>query len=186
MISGLQSRPDAAGTESSIVFLESRRQTLAALARYGTCPELLASRNRPAAMKMPRARLVLLLGLAIGLTQAGCGGRLATAPGAPDTGISGTATAGPVCPVERNPPDPNCAARPVVGATIVIRDASGAQVAVAITGADGRYFVALAPGGYVLDPQPVQGLLGTAPKQPADVTSGSITDVPLVYDTGIR
>jgi hypothetical protein len=73
-----------------------------------------------------------------------------------------------------------------VGATIVIRDGSGAQVAVAITGADGRYFVALPPGDYGVDPQPAQGLLGTAARQAATVVAGSITEVQLDYDTGIR
>ena len=115
---------------------------------------------------------------------AGCTGPAAT--NAPDTGIRGTATAGPVCPVERNPPDPACAPRPVAGATIVIRDGSGAQVAVAISGADGAYFVAVPPGEYVVDPQPVPGVLGTAPTQPATVAAGAVTDVPLDYDTGIR
>ena len=137
-------------------------------------------------MTTRRAIPTLVAWLALVLTMAACNGPAATATGAVDTGISGTATAGPVCPVEKNPPDPSCAPRPIVGATIVIRDGSGAQVAVAISKADGTYFVALPPGAYVVDPQPVQGLMGTAAKQPATVTSGSITDVPLDYDTGIR
>ena len=73
-------------------------------------------------------------------------------------------TAGPVCPVERNPPDPSCAPRPVAGATIVIRDGLGGQVAAAVSGADGAFFVAVGAGDYVVDPRPVQGLLGTAPQ----------------------
>jgi hypothetical protein len=68
----------------------------------------------------------------------------------------------------------------------VIRDGSGSQVAVAISSADGSYFVALPPGAYVVDPQPVQGLLGTPAQVPARVEAGAITDVPLDYDTGIR
>ena len=74
----------------------------------------------------------------------------------------------------------------MAGATIVVRDGSGAQVAVAISATDGTYFVSLPPGEYVVDPQPVQGLLGTAPKQPAAVKAGTVIDVPLGYDTGIR
>lgn len=126
----------------------------------------------------------LVLWLVAGLAVGGCASPAAT--GAPDTGIAGIATAGPVCPVERNPPDPSCAPRPVAGATIVIRDGSGAQVAVAISGADGAYRVAVPPGEYVVDAQPVQGLLGTAPKQAATVEAGAMTDIPLDYDTGIR
>jgi hypothetical protein len=74
----------------------------------------------------------------------------------------------------------------VAGATIVIRDGTGAQVAVAISGADGTYFVSLSAGDYVVEPQPVQGLLGTAPRQRAAVAAGAVTDVPISYDTGIR
>jgi hypothetical protein len=141
---------------------------------------------RPGEMTTFRAIRGLLLWFVFGLVIAGCIGPSATATNSPNTGIGGTATAGPVCPVERTPPDPNCAPRPVVGATVVIRDGSGAQVAVAITGADGGYFVALPPGDYAVDPQPVQGLLGTAAKQAATVVAGSITQIPLDYDTGIR
>ncbi len=128
----------------------------------------------------------LVASLAVAIAIAGCGGPGATSSGIPDTGIRGTATAGPVCPVERNPPDPSCAPRLVVGATIVIRDGSGSQIAVAISGADGTYSVAVPPGNYLVDPQAVPGLLGTAPQQPATVVAGAITDVPLDYDTGIR
>lgn len=124
--------------------------------------------------------------LVLGVGLVACSGPAATATGAPNTGIRGTATAGPVCPVERIPPDPSCAPRPVVGATILIRDGSGAQVAVAISSAAGAYFVALPPGQYVVDPQPVQGLMGTAPKQAATVAAGAITEIQLDYDTGIR
>jgi hypothetical protein len=53
------------------------------------------------------------------------------------TGIRGTALAGPVCQVETIPPDPACAPRPVAGAVILIRDASGTEVARTTTGADG-------------------------------------------------
>lgn len=134
-----------------------------------------------AALPTSRALVTWLLAA---LAVAACSGSAATI--APDTGIRGTATAGPVCPVERNPPDPACAPRPVAGATIVVRDGSGAQAAVAISDAAGAYFVAVPPGVYVVDPQPVPGMLGTAPKQPATVVAGAVTEVPLDYDTGIR
>jgi hypothetical protein len=132
-----------------------------------------------------RAR-TFVAGLLVALAIVGCTGPSATPTAARNTGIRGVATAGPVCPVEKNPPDPSCAPRPVVGATIVIRDGAGAQVAVAISGADGTFFVALPPGNYVVDPRPVQGLLGTAGQQGASVAAGVVTAVKLDYDTGIR
>jgi hypothetical protein len=102
------------------------------------------------------------------------------------TGVGGTATSGPVCPVEKNPPDPNCAPRPVAGAVLLVRDASGAQVARTTTGADGSFFIALAPGGYVLEPQPVAGLMGTAGSQTVTVNDGVASTIQVSYDTGIR
>ncbi len=137
-------------------------------------------------MTMLRSLRVLVIGLAIAWVAVACTGPAATATGAPNTGIRGVATAGPVCPVERNPPDPSCAPRPVAGATIVIRDGSGAQVAVAISATDGSFLVSLPPGDYVVDPQPVPGLLGTAARQSASVAQGFMTEIALDYDTGIR
>jgi len=102
-------------------------------------------------------------------------------PGSSATGtttqsVTGRATAGPVCPVERNPPDPACAARPVAGAVLVIQNQTGAEVARAITDQDGRFSVALAPGAYRLVPQPVAGLLGGG--RPMDFQVGTGETLP--------
>ena len=102
------------------------------------------------------------------------------------TGIDGVAVAGPVCPVERVPPDPACAPRPVAGATIVVRDASGAEVARAVTGADGSFIAEVPAGAYTVEPQPVQGFLGTAAAQMTTVVDGSVASIEIEYDTGIR
>ncbi len=102
------------------------------------------------------------------------------------TGIGGKATAGPVCPVERVPPDPGCAPRPMAGAVIVIRDASGAEVARVTTAADGTYFAALAPGRYNVEPQAAKGVLGVPGPAGVTVIDGFTTTVDLGYDTGIR
>jgi hypothetical protein len=102
------------------------------------------------------------------------------------TGIGGRATAGPVCPVEQIPPDPQCAARPVAGAVLVVRDARGSQLARVTTGADGAFFVSLPPGDYVVEPQPANGLMGTAGPQNVKVSDGLVSTIQLDYDTGIR
>jgi hypothetical protein len=101
--------------------------------------------------------------------------------------VRGMVSAGPVCPVERNPPDPSCADRPVAGAVLVVLDAAGTQVARATSGADGQFQVALGPGGYRLVPQPRAGLLGTAAPLAFEVREG-VPPAPLAvsYDTGIR
>ena len=102
----------------------------------------------------------------------------------PAGGISGIALSGPTCPVER-PGDPACAPRPVAGTTIVIRDATGADVATIVTDAAGRFHVALAAGAYTVVGQPVEGLMGNPAPLDVDVAEGDVT-VELSYDTGIR
>jgi hypothetical protein len=106
--------------------------------------------------------------------------------GAGRTGIGGVATAGPVCPVEKNPPDPACAPRPVVGAVLVFRDAAGTEVARTTTAIDGTYFAELPQGFYVVVPQPAEGLMGTPGPQSVTVIEGAAVRLALVYDTGIR
>ena len=102
------------------------------------------------------------------------------------TGLMISATAGPTCPVERDPPDPACAAKPVPGAVVVIKDGSGATEGTVTLDATGTAFVELPAGGYVLEPAAVSGLMGTAPATSVTVIDGAGTPVALSYDTGIR
>src|SRR4051812_16222708 len=120
------------------------------------------------------------------LMVAGCARPAVGVSPTPSGGIGGSATAGPTCPVEKVPADPACAPRPVCGAVVVVRDGSGVEVARAMTGADGTFFVALGPGSYVVAPQPVEGLMGVAPEQSIDVAAGARSTIVLAYDTGIR
>ncbi len=99
-------------------------------------------------------------------------------------GIRGIASAGPVCPVMR-PGDLNCADRLVAGALVHVLDVTGTEVATLETDATGTFVVTLPPGRYRVVPDPVPGLMGTAPA--VDVTVGSgLEVVQLTYDTGIR
>ena len=101
--------------------------------------------------------------------------------------VTGTVTAGPVCPVVTDPPDPACEDRPVAGAEIVVRDASGETVARARTAEDGTFSVRLAPGSYEVVPQAVEGLMGTASPIEITVEDGVPTEpIEISYDTGIR
>ncbi|MEO8436834.1 MAG: carboxypeptidase-like regulatory domain-containing protein [Chloroflexota bacterium] len=106
--------------------------------------------------------------------------------GAGRSSIGGTATAGPVCPVEKNPPDPACAPRPVPGAVLVIRNAAGTELRRVTTAADGTFVVDLPAGGYVVEPQQVEGLMGTAEPQSVTVLDGTASTIQVIYDTGIR
>jgi hypothetical protein len=103
------------------------------------------------------------------------------------TGVRGTVTAGPTCPVERDPPDPSCAARPVAGAVLVFTGADGTEVARATSAADGTFTVELAPGAYRVTAEPVDGLMGTPAPMDVEVVAGQpMTELPVSYDTGIR
>ena len=103
------------------------------------------------------------------------------------TGIRGTVSAGPTCPVQRDPPDPNCAERPVAGAVLVFTDAAGTEVGRVTSAADGSFSVELAPGTYRVTAQPVEGLMGTPAPMDAEVAAGQpMTELQVSYDTGIR
>lgn len=105
----------------------------------------------------------------------------------PGLAIHGIVRAGPACGVVSDPPDPSCDDRPVAGAEIVVRDEAGESVARVRSEDDGSFSVTLAAGRYTLEPQPVEGLLGTAPS--VEVTVGEAVPtgpVEIIYDTGIR
>lgn len=99
--------------------------------------------------------------------------------------VSGVALSGPHCPVVQNPPDPQCADRPVADAEIVITNATGDRVDSVRTDADGRFTIAVPAGDYTFTPQPVDGLMGTPSPQSATAGASAIT-LSFDYDTGIR
>ncbi len=121
-------------------------------------------------------------------TAGGSGAPPVPIPSSGGPWLVGVATAGPVCPVERIPPDPVCAPRPVVGATIVVLDRGGREIARATTGADGTYRVAVSAGSVRVQAAPVTGLMGTPAPIDAVVPAGSGAwlRVDMAYDTGIR
>ncbi len=97
-----------------------------------------------------------------------------------------TALAGPQCPVQRQPPDPACEDKPVVGAEIVLTRA-GSDIKIPVfTDVNGRIFVSLEPGTWIVTPQPVEGLLGTAEATEVTIRPNRVTEVVAGYDTGIR
>lgn len=106
---------------------------------------------------------------------------------APEAGyaVSGLALAGPVCPVETDPPDPACAPRPVVDATVRAVADSGKEFE-STTDGDGRFSLVLPPGRYQIIAQPVEGLMGNPTPIEIEVSSEAIDLGVLVYDTGIR
>jgi len=121
------------------------------------------------------------------LALVACGGTGDTGDGAVATArLEITALAGPVCPVETEPPSPECAPQPVESATIVVTDATGDEVARGRTGSDGVVGFDVSPGELTVVPQPVEGLLGTASTISVMLTAGQALHVTVDYDTGIR
>lgn len=144
---------------------------------------------------MTTIRTILLVVASLALALASCSGPPGSSTSASPTpvasaqtgtGIRGLATAGPVCPVEKNPPDPSCAPRPVSGAVVVVRSPAGTEVARATTGTDGSFLVAVPPGQYIVEGLPAAGLMGTPGPQDVTVGSGAAATIDLSYDTGIR
>ena len=94
--------------------------------------------------------------------------------------------AGPVCPVERNPPDPNCAPRPVAYAQVVLHAIDGAEVGRGTSDANGLISFSVPGGAYYAEAQPFEGLLGLPEPQAVSVPGGSSGALLMEYDTGIR
>jgi hypothetical protein len=99
-----------------------------------------------------------------------------------DSGISGRVLLGPTCPVEQAGQSP-CVTP--YSAVLVVTDAEDREVARTTAAQDGTFRIALAPGDYVVVPQPGDPF---PQAQPLDVTvvPGSFADIEINYDTGIR
>jgi hypothetical protein len=107
---------------------------------------------------------------------------------APRSGIVGKVVEGPTCPVERMPPDPRCAPRPVQARVRITRQGPRSHTLIVETDSKGHFRVRLAPGIYVVQGLPRSG--SSFPRPPASqrvtVSRGHYTAVTLSYDTGIR
>jgi hypothetical protein len=126
---------------------------------------------------------VRLAGFAIVLLLAGCMG----GPEVTDSGIEGTAMTGPHCPVERDPPDPDCADRPYEGKLAVTTPDQGRIVKSFSTNAHGEFRVAIAPGEYSIRNDPASDNFPyCSTQQTIVVEAGRFTKADVSCDTGIR
>ena len=101
------------------------------------------------------------------------------------SGVRGTVTAGPVCPVQMDPPDPSCADRPIAAQLTLSRGSQGGGVvARGSSGADGTFMIRVAPGHYTLSATSRDAMQCTP--QPVDVGPDDFTGVLVHCDTGIR
>ncbi|MGI8999221.1 MAG: prealbumin-like fold domain-containing protein [Candidatus Limnocylindria bacterium] len=114
---------------------------------------------------------------------------------APAPSISGevgilevTVLAGPICPVETQPPDPACEPRPVAGAQLFVSPGDGTDIVVsqATTDENGFAQFELPAGTYIVTGSEVAGFFGIPDPAMADVLVRETARLTLSYDTGIR
>lgn len=102
-----------------------------------------------------------------------------------DSGVRGTVSLGPTCPVMRNPPDPQCADKPYATAITVRRAGSSAPFVIGTSDATGAFKLLLPPGSYTVT-------AGSGTKLPrcssvnVTVAAHAYTAVAISCDTGIR
>lgn len=100
------------------------------------------------------------------------------------SGITGTVTIGPTCPVVRDPPDPNCEDKPYQ-ATIIVKTAAGKEITRVVSDKSGIFKVTLVPGEYILEPVSSERY-PTAGPVPVTVEANKFTKVVIQFDSGIR
>jgi hypothetical protein len=100
-------------------------------------------------------------------------------PSPPDSGIRGTVTAGPQCPVvQEGSPCPDV---PWEGKIRITGDSVDLEIA---TFSGGRFAIAIEPGTYTV--QPVVTGPGSASSVSVEVPGQGYVEVALTIDTGIR
>lgn len=99
-------------------------------------------------------------------------------------GVKGTATIGPICPVEQDPPDQSCADRPYQ-ATVSIKNQVGKVVINSKINADGSFQFDLPPGIYIIENASSSVMPTLSPAQ-VTVETNKYTEINLQFDSGIR
>ncbi|MHB1261595.1 MAG: hypothetical protein ACYC2H_07745 [Thermoplasmatota archaeon] len=128
-------------------------------------------------MRVPLVAVVLV---ALGLSGCGEGAII-------DSGIEGVAMMGPTCPVERDPPDPDCADKPYEGDLVVTTPDQGKMLKEFRTNAHGEFQVAIGPGEYSIRNDPASDNFPYCSTQGTIVVeAGRFTRADVSCDTGIR
>jgi hypothetical protein len=92
----------------------------------------------------------------------------------------------PSCPVERVPPDPQCAPKPYQGSVIISENIETPVAWKTIqSNASGTFSVSLPPGEYVFHPQPASAYPRCEEKL-VEVVADQTDDIAIDCDSGIR
>ncbi len=103
----------------------------------------------------------------------------------PTSGVMGTISLGPTCPVERDPPDPECADKPYATAVIVYRASTDEILIIGSSDAVGVFKLALSPGFYTVTAGG-GAVLPRCERVKATVLPGEYTPITITCDSGIR
>jgi hypothetical protein len=101
------------------------------------------------------------------------------------SGIIGTVTLGPTCPVERIPPDPNCAPKFYSTSINIMGGGDNKIIKIIQSDSNGAFEINLDQGSYTLQAQG-GNVLPRCPLVTVDVKSGQYTTANISCDTGIR
>lgn len=134
-------------------------------------------------------------GSSVGRTGPGC--EFAACPGSAaasttggsilpyNSGVQGTVSLGPTCPVERVPPDPSCADKPYAAAVVVYRVNSQSVFLMGNSNADGAFKFSLPPGSYTL--KAISGnVFPRCTPVNVEVPASGYASIAISCDTGIR
>jgi hypothetical protein len=102
--------------------------------------------------------------------------------------IKGTISIGPICPVERDPPDPGCLPTPETykAYPVYIRPLNGSGKTLISPAADGSFTMDLAPGRYYLTLEKEHSIGSSNLPMEVIVNPGQEIDISIQIDTGIR
>ncbi len=103
-----------------------------------------------------------------------------------DSGISGIVLLGPVCPVVKDPPEPECADKPYAAKLAVTASDQARVITEFSSDANGRFRVALAPGEYAIRSAAAANILPYCSRDTVKVEANKFTDIVVSCDTGIR
>lgn len=102
-----------------------------------------------------------------------------------NSGVRGTVSLGPTCPVERMPPDPVCADKPYATAVTVYRSGSKQPFIIGNSDANGTFQFSLPPGSYTLTAGSGT-MLPRCSSIPLTIAPDAYTTTNISCDTGIR
>lgn len=125
-------------------------------------------------------------GSVVGRTEPGC--EFAPCPGDTNSsGIRGTALLGPICPVERIPPDPACVPKPYETNLVLTPTDQSRVITEFSSDANGRFEVKTQPGEYAIHSATATNILPYCASDGAvRVNVNSYTEITVNCDTGIR